>query len=256
MALDEEELRRWEDVSRRLLIPFHEGVISQFDGYESLSEFDWDRYRARYGDVRRLDRILEAEGDTVNRYRASKQADVLMLGYLFPPRELSAVFHRLGYVVDDDMWDRTVDYYLPRTSHGSTLSGLVHGWILARERRPDAWRYTHEALWGDVADLQGGTTPEGIHLGAMGGTLDLVQRGLTGLEIRDGTLHVDPAPLTELSDYGFSIQVRGHWGVTFRLHRDALEVSLPAAERDPLRVGLRGRVFTVRPGETRSLDLY
>ena len=39
----------------------------------------------RYGDIRRLDRILEAEGDTVNRYQASKQADVLMLGYLFSP---------------------------------------------------------------------------------------------------------------------------------------------------------------------------
>ncbi|GAA2592064.1 glycoside hydrolase family 65 protein [Streptomyces axinellae] len=255
MALDEEELRRWEDVSRRLLIPFHENVISQFDGYEALTEFGWDRYRARYGDVRRLDRILEAEGDTVNRYRASKQADVLMLGYLFPPRELSEVFRRLGYVVDDDMWDRTVDYYLSRTSHGSTLSGLVHGWILARERRPEAWRYTHEALWGDVADLQGGTTHEGIHLGAMGGTLDLVQRGLTGLEIHDGTLHLDPAPLTELSDYGFSIRFRGHWGITFRLCGDTLEVGLPAAERGPLRVGLRDEVITVHPGETRTLDL-
>ena len=37
----------------------------------------------QYGDIHRLDRILEAEGDTTNRYKLSKQADVLMLFYLF-----------------------------------------------------------------------------------------------------------------------------------------------------------------------------
>ncbi|NEB72660.1 hypothetical protein G3I39_37140, partial [Streptomyces fulvissimus] len=68
---------RWEEVSRNLHIPFHDGVISQFDGYGELRELDWDGYRAKYGDIRRLDRILEAEGDTVDRYQASKQADVL-----------------------------------------------------------------------------------------------------------------------------------------------------------------------------------
>ncbi len=155
---------------------------------DGAASFLWDAYRARYGDIRRLDRILEAEGDTVNRYRASKQADVLMLGYLFSPTELRQVFARLGYELDDALWTRTVDYCLQRTSHGSTLSGLVHGWVLARARRADAWTYVEEVLAGDVADVQGGTTQEGIHLGAMAGTLDLVQRGLTGLETRNGAL--------------------------------------------------------------------
>ncbi|MGO4425804.1 glycoside hydrolase family 65 protein, partial [Streptomyces sp. MCAF7] len=123
-ALADTELDLWQDVSRRLLVPWHRGVVSQFDGYGELAEFDWDRYRERYGDIRRLDRILEAEGDTVNRYQASKQADVLMLGYLFAPAELHRVFRRLGHELDDTTWRRTVDYYLRRTSHGSTLSSL------------------------------------------------------------------------------------------------------------------------------------
>jgi hypothetical protein len=96
LGVDAREPERWQDVSRRLRVPFHRGVISQFDGYGRLAELDWDGYRARYGDIRRLDRILEAEGDSVNRYQASKQADVLMLGYLFPPAELAALFRRLG----------------------------------------------------------------------------------------------------------------------------------------------------------------
>ncbi|WP_189310623.1 glycoside hydrolase family 65 protein [Streptomyces brasiliensis] len=256
IGLEPGEPDRWEEVSRTLHVPFHgDGVISQFEGYDDLQELDWDGYRNRYDDIRRLDRILEAEGDTVNRYKASKQADVLMLGYLFSPAELDALFTRLGYRLDEETWRRTVDHYLRRTSHGSTLSGLVHGWVLARCRRSDAWIFVQEALRGDIADLQGGTTGEGIHLGAMGGTLDLVQRGLTGLETREKTLWLDPVPLPELSSYGFSFQYQGHWGVQLRLERGLLDVVVPQSDRRPIDIRLPERAVSVPPGETVRLVL-
>ncbi|MFF0096368.1 glycoside hydrolase family 65 protein [Streptomyces canus] len=254
-SLDDGELEQWEDVSRTLHVPFHEGVISQFEGYGDLAELDWDGYRKRYDDIRRLDRILEAEGDTVNRYQASKQADVLMLGYLFSPAELRFLFGRLGYRLDEETWHRTVDYYLARTSHGSTLSGLVHGWVLARARRAEAWTYCQEALRGDIADLQGGTTGEGIHLGAMAGTLDLVQRGLTGLETRSGALWLDPVPVPELSSYGFSLRYQGHWGVRLRLEHGCLHIEVPSSDRSPIDVRLPDRAVSVEPGETCRLVL-
>ncbi|WP_327667573.1 glycoside hydrolase family 65 protein [Streptomyces sp. NBC_00485] len=254
-GLDGGELEQWEDVSRTLHVPFHDDVISQFEGYGDLAELDWDGYRARYGDIRRLDRILEAEGDTVNRYRASKQADVLMLGYLFAPAELQGVFRRLGLRLDEDTWRRTVDHYLQRTSHGSTLSGLVHGWVLARDRRAEAWKFCQEALRGDIADVQGGTTGEGIHLGAMAGTLDLVQRGLTGLETRGGALWLDPVPLPELSSYGFTLRYQGHWGVQLRLERGLLEIAVPSSDGSPIDVRLPDRAVCLQPGETGRLML-
>ncbi|MFC9279830.1 glycoside hydrolase family 65 protein [Streptomyces collinus] len=250
IGLDGDEAARWEEVSRTLHVPFHDGVISQFEGYGDLAELDWHGYRARYGDIRRLDRILEAEGDTVNRYKASKQADVLMLGYLFAPDELRSLFTRLGHRLDDDTWSATVDHYLHRTSHGSTLSGLVHGWILARARRTDAWGFVQEALRGDIADVQGGTTGEGIHLGAMAGTLDLVQRCLTGLETRDGKLWLDPVHLPELSSYGFSLRYRGNWGVALRLRSGLLEATMPPCSgRASIDFRLPDRVVRVGPGE-------
>ncbi|WP_020123418.1 glycoside hydrolase family 65 protein [Streptomyces canus] len=254
-GLDGGELELWEDVSRTLHVPFHGGVLSQFDGYGDLDELDWDGYRGKYGDIRRLDRILEAEGDTVNRYQASKQADVLMLGYLFAPAELQSLFRRLGYRLDEETWRRTVDHYLRRTSHGSTLSGLVHGWILARARRAEAWKFCQEALQGDIADVQGGTTGEGIHLGAMAGTLDLVQRGLTGLETRERALWLDPVPLPELSSYGFALRYRGHWGVRLHLERGRLDIAVPSSDRSPIDVRLPGRAVCVQPGETGRLVL-
>ncbi|MCZ2525042.1 glycoside hydrolase family 65 protein [Streptomyces sp. HB2AG] len=261
LGLDRSEPQRWEEISRGLRVPFHDGVVSQFEGYEDLAELDWAGYRARYGSIRRLDRILEAEGDTVNRYRASKQADVLMLGYLFPPRELSALFARLGHRMDDGIWRRTVEYYLRRTSHGSTLSSLVHGWVLARARRAEAWAYMQEALVSDVVDIQGGTTPEGIHLGAMGGTLDFVQRCLTGLETRGDVLWIDPVPAPPPSpelphpSYELSVRHRGHWNIRLHMEGGRLTVTVPASEEPPLRIVLAGRPVTVRPGESCRLDL-
>src|SRR5690606_21537901 len=53
-GLDGGELEEWEEISRLLHVPFHDGVISQFEGYGELAELDWRGYRRRYGDIRRL----------------------------------------------------------------------------------------------------------------------------------------------------------------------------------------------------------
>jgi trehalose/maltose hydrolase-like predicted phosphorylase len=254
-GVDDTELEHWDDVSRRLHVPFHSGVVSQFAGYGDLEELDWHGYRVKYGDIRRLDRIMEAEGDTVNRYQASKQADVLMLGYLFPPGELRAQFRRLGHDLDDETWLRTVDHYLARTSHGSTLSSLVHGWVLARARRAQAWEFVQEALAGDIADVQGGTTGEGIHLGAMAGTLDLVQRCLPGLETGAGALRFDPVPLPQMERYRFCLRYRGHWGVRVQLRQEELEIAVAAAAEEPVTVHVGEWTESLAPGETRTVPL-
>ena len=133
MGLTDEEISSWVDISHRLYVPFHaDGIISQFDGYDDLEEFDWEGYRKKYGDIRRLDRILEAEGDSPNRYKLSKQADVLMLFYLFDADELGEIFERLGYEFDEAMIPRNIAYYTKRTSNGSTLSSIVHSAVMAR----------------------------------------------------------------------------------------------------------------------------
>jgi trehalose/maltose hydrolase-like predicted phosphorylase len=139
LAIRDEELERWRDIGRRMTVVFHvDGVLSQFEGYEQLLEFDWEGYRDKYGDIQRLDRVLEAEGDSTNRYQVSKQADVLMLFYLLSRDELRSLLAGLGYEVSEEQLARTVDYYLARTSHGSTLSSVATAWILARYTPPQS----------------------------------------------------------------------------------------------------------------------
>ncbi|WP_433716010.1 trehalose-phosphatase [Nocardia sp. CA-084685] len=243
------EPAHWAEVSRRMYVPFHDGVISQFEGYDQLGELDWDRYRERYGDIRRLDRILEAEGDDVNRYRAAKQADVLMLFYLLSSDELREILQRLGYDLPGEMIPRTIDYYLARTSHGSTLSSVVHTWVLARANRDRALEFFDSVLESDIGDIQGGTTAEGIHLGAIAGSIDLVQRCLTGMETRSGRLIFTPHWPEFLGSLEFPISYRGH-RLTIRISGDGVEVRSEPGELAPIEIECRGHVEQLAPGWT------
>lgn len=255
LALHEAELARWEDVSRKMRVVFHDGgIISQFEGYEHLLEFDWARYREKYGDIQRLDRILEAENDTPNRYKLSKQADVLMLFYLLSADELRQLFQRLGYDLEADQIRKNIHYYLQRTSHGSTLSRVVHSWVLARSDRPQSWQLFTEALESDVADIQGGTTPEGIHLGAMAGTVDLVQRGYTGLEMREGALWFNPSLPGDLMRLAVRLRYRQHW-LRVEATCEQLTISIENDAPGALAIGFREHVYQLAPGETRVFDL-
>jgi trehalose/maltose hydrolase-like predicted phosphorylase len=100
LGIDDTELARWADITTRMRVPFHgANIISQFDGYDALAPFDFAGYTARYGNIGRLDLILAAEHDTPNRYQIGKQADVLMLLYLFSADELRDILGRLGYAL-------------------------------------------------------------------------------------------------------------------------------------------------------------
>ena len=247
LELDGPELDRWEDLSRRMFVPFHDGVISQFEGYEQLAELDWHAYRQRYGNIQRLDRILEAEDDNVNNYKASKQADALMLFYLLSSDELRELFDRLGYRFAPEQIPKTIDYYRSRTSHGSTLSAIVHSWVLARGDRDRALKYFRQVLWSDVADLQEGTTFEGIHLAAMAGSVDLLQRCFTGLEFRADRIVLAPLWPEELGRLAFPFRYRGH-----RLHLEVYgrraRVSSESEQSNAIDIECGGRVERLIPG--------
>jgi trehalose/maltose hydrolase-like predicted phosphorylase len=209
IGLSEDEIRTWKDMSHRMFVPLHgDGILSQFEGYEELEELDWQAYRTKYGNIQRLDRILRAEGDTPDRYKLSKQADALMLFFLFPEEELRPLFERLGYEYAPDTARKNIAYYEPRTTHGSTLSFVVHAAILADLDPESSWEMFITALKSDVEDIQGGTTQEGIHMGVMAGTLDLIQRGYMGAETRNGTLYFSPKPNDRLDGLSFPMRFR------------------------------------------------
>ena len=248
LGLSADELSRWRDITSKMRVVIQEdGVLAQFERYDELLEFDWDAYRARYGNIKRLDRVLEAEGDSTNRYQVSKQADVLMLLFLLSRNELREILRNLGYDVTAEQLTRTVHYYLDRTTDGSTLSGVVSAWVLSRLDPDQAWRSYIAALQSDVSDVQGGTTAEGIHLGAMAGTIDIVLRCFTGMRAQGGTLRFDPALPAEVKHIRFSVHYRDH-RVEVSLAQDLMSVTSRPGNGSPIKIRVRGQTRELAPG--------
>jgi trehalose/maltose hydrolase-like predicted phosphorylase len=256
LGIGDDELALWQDMSRRMFVPFHEdGIISQFEGWGDLEELDWDAYRAKYENIQRLDRILHAEGDDPNRYKIAKQADAVMLFYLFPDEELREIFERLGYDYRPGTAARNVAYYDRRTSHGSTLSFVTYAGVLAAIDPDSSWERFLVALGSDVGDIQGGTTKEGIHLGVMAGTLDLVQRHYAGAQIRDSVLYFDPRLPSGLGGLSFLMQFR-EAPILVTLNRDLLTLDVqPEGASHEIRAGIPGDVRELCPGDQAVFEL-
>jgi alpha,alpha-trehalase len=250
IGLRPQEVSHWEELTRRMYVPFHDGVISQFEGYAELAELDWSHYRHQYGDIRRLDRILEAEGHQVSAYQVSKQADVLMLLYLLPRHELDSLLERLGYPINTQLIRRTVRYYLARTCHGSSLSAVVHAWGLASLDPDQALMFLGQALRADSGDpSQTGTTAEGIHLAAMAGSVDVVQRCFTGLTVSGDVLRFDPHWPTGLGRMRMTLRYRGH-RLTVEVAADSLRVAADQGTAPPIEVRCHGTTKSLAAGET------
>ncbi len=254
LGITEAELERWRDVASKLFVPFvADGVLEQFEGYAALEPFDWEAYRRKYGDIERLDRILKAEGDTPDRYQVSKQADATMLFYLFDPDELETILQGMGYDLDGASAERTIEYYRSRTSHGSTLSKLVFASVVHHIDSEEGSRLFLEALRSDIDDVQGGTTPEGIHLGAMAGTVGIVLRRYVGVELLPEGVAFDPALPSCLRRVRCGVQWRNRW-LDVELTRDRLQVTLDRDLPEPVPVRIGGAWQEVPPGATVKSD--
>lgn len=212
------ELDVWKNVSENIaVIVTPEGIISQFDGYMELKELDFEAYEKKYGDIHRMDRILKAEGSSPDPYKVAKQADALMTFYLIKPEEVRKILERLGYRTEkEDFLKKNYDYYIKRTSHGSTLSFIVHAAILKYfpESREKMFKMFMKALKSDVEDIQGGTTPEGIHTGVMAGTLDIITGNFAGITFHPDKVEINPSLPNYWKRLAFSLVHRGkHFSV-------------------------------------------
>src|SRR5690606_1753421 len=159
----------------------------------------------------------------------------------------------MGHPFEAAWIPENIDYYLARTSHGSTLSRVVHAWVLARSDRARSFALCQEALRSDVDDIQGGTTSEGIHLGAMAGTVDIIKRGCPGAGRRGGALWLKPGLPDELAALRTCFRVRGAW-LDARITRDCIEVEYICGH-GPVHIGVDGELQALERGDRRRFEL-
>jgi len=173
--------------------------------------------------------------EMVRRSQILKQADVLMLHHLVPD-EVAA-----GSLVPN------LDYYEPRTAHGSSLSPGIHASLFARAGRLDQAVHALDiATRIDLDDLTA-TTAGGLHLAAMGSVWQALAYGFVGARPRGDVLELDPVVPEAWRSLEMRLRFRGS-----RLRVAVAPTTLEIRADEPTRVRLRGGiVMMVGPGSRR-----
>ena len=197
LALGPEEPHDWRHVAGALYRPSprSDRVIEQFAGF-----FDLDPYLRPDGKPAQppVNKLLDAQ--RINGLQLLKQADVLMLLYLFPeefPPEVVLANYR---------------YYEPRTDHASSLSPAIHAAIAARlGLREHAARYFQQSLSLDLSDRMGNSA-SGVHAACMGGTWQALVCGFLGVRSTDNGPPVAAADAAaRLPDGWTSVELELAW---------------------------------------------
>jgi alpha,alpha-trehalase len=258
LRLRKKDFPRWDDITHKMKIIINsEGIISQFDGYFGLKELDWEKYKEKYGNIQRMDRILKAEGQSPDDYKVAKQADALMFFYLVPFSEAEGIFRRLGYSFDKNILRKNFEYYLKRTSHGSTLSKVVYcclAQLLGNTK--ESWQWFRDVLESDVYDTQGGTTQEGIHAGLMGGSIDIVMRNFVGLNTLENTIKINPNLPKNWQKIKLRLRYKERWiSLLITKNRVTILIQGPATKFYTFPVEVSGRVYFLLLGKTYKISL-
>jgi len=258
IGLDDNEISQWEDIRRKMnVILSEDGVISQFDGYFGLKELDWEGYRKKYGNIHRMDRILKQEGDSPDNYKVAKQADTLMTFYVLLPDEVARILNELGYEVNNpiELLKRNYQYYEGRTSHGSTLSKVVHAILSSYFKdRETAWEWFTEAMKSDIYDTQGGTTPEGIHCGVMAGTLDVITRYFAGIDFSQEIPQISPNLPKHWTRLAMKVCHRKMWYDLEFFHHQ-IKVTLSGKGRTSQTLAINAKTVKLKPGQSRTVRI-
>jgi trehalose/maltose hydrolase-like predicted phosphorylase len=182
----------------------------------------------------------------------AKQADTLMLFYILPESAITTLISQLGYKAPDNLLTKNLHYYLQRTSHGSTLSRLVHATLAAQAGNHElSWKLYQESLRSDFMDIQGGTTREGIHLGVMTGTVLFVLRTYAGLEWTGKKLILNPQFPSGWKEMEFNLSFRGS---RYFFQITSQQVKLKIIGKETQKIMIKDQEITLIPGEWKKLS--
>jgi CheY-like chemotaxis protein len=78
------------------------------------------------------------------------------------------------------------------------------------EKKGQGWYWFQQVLKSDIYDTQGGTTPEGIHAGVMGGSVDMVMRGFCGVRPFENRIRINPNPPKKLTKIKYNFYYQGY----------------------------------------------
>jgi len=211
-GIAEGERSRWLAIADALVDGYGRasGIYEQFSGFFELEPLVIEEIAPRRPIA--ADLLLGAE--RTRGAQVLKQPDVLMLHHLLP-----------GEVAEGSLVP-SLDFYEPRTAHGSSLSPAINAAVLARAGR---YRPALEALQiaarMDLDDLSG-STAGGVHLATMGGLWQALAFGFGGIRPAGGRLRVEPRLPPEWHALELCLRFRNR-PLRLRLDRGGLSTESP-----------------------------
>ncbi len=149
---------------------------------------------------------------------------------------------------------KNINYYLNRTTNGSSLALTIHAWIEARLARGPSWELFSQALETDMVDARTGSTREGIHLAAMSGCIDILQRGYAGLEIRSDILILNPLLPKSIKRISFHIRYRKHW-LDLEITQHNVRVKSLTSKAIPFTIMIKDEIIRLYPGNVAVVNI-
>ncbi len=205
-APDAAERAAWLDLADRLVDGFDRGsgIYEQFDGY-----FGLEPVRIAELATRPLSGEVFLGRDRVAATQCVKQPDVLMLYHVIPDELAPGTL------------EPNLDFYDPRTSHGSSLSPGIHASLLARAgQTEEALAALRMIAFIDLDDASRGTA-EGLHMAALGCMWQAMAFGFAGLRLAGDGLAVDPHLPSGWRSLEVPVRLRGR-RVRVRAERDRI----------------------------------
>ena len=229
LDLGDREMEQWQTVAEGMATGLDRstGLFEQFDGYFGLEPIDLASYAGRSVP---MDVVLGRE--RTEQSQIVKQADVVaLLGLL--PEEFAG-----------DTGEANFAYYLPRCSHGSSLSRAMHGLVAARLGRSEmALGFLRETSAIDLADTHA-ALDGGVHIAALGGVWMITVLGFAGLTLLADALAIDPRLPAGWSSLEFACQWRGR---LLRVRVDQAEQGFTASleSGEPMTLVVQGLPHTI-----------
>lgn len=169
-------------------------IIPQDDTFLSKPEIDLSRYKENQGSQGILLDYSRAE---VNEMQILKQADIVMLMYLFPE------------LFEADVVSKNLSYYEKHTIHDSSLSKAIHAIVAARCNEMDAaYRFFQEACLIDLGPNPH-SSDEGLHAASLGAIWLTAMFGFANISIKKNCLKLVPKLPKNWSELNFPLTLLG-----------------------------------------------
>lgn len=195
---DTDELMRskGKDFLNRLNLPKpnEQLIIPQDDSFLNKPEIDLSPYKMNQGSQGIL---LDYSRQEVNEMQILKQADVVMLLYLFPELFSSEVVLK------------NLHYYEEHTIHDSSLSKAIHAIVAARCGDDEAaYRFFQEACLIDLGPNPH-SSDEGLHAASLGAIWLTTIFGFANISLKNDRITLNPKMPSNWSNLIFPITVLG-----------------------------------------------